>query len=80
MDWLHRPRRGRVRDVDVLGMTGGDGRRRWRHPGRRVRLPMVVEPTARATTLPWTLADREDVVATLDAYGEAVERTTDLAD
>ena len=68
--------------VDVLGMAGGDGSQAMVGTvAAEVGLPMVVVPAGTRNHLALDLGlDRDDVVGALDAYGEAVERTMDLAD
>ncbi len=83
MDWLQSVHdAAESGDVDVLGMTGGDGSQAMVGTvAAEFGLPMVVVPTGTRNHLALDLGlDREDVVGTLDAYGEAVERTMDLAD
>ena len=68
--------------VDVLGMAGGDGSQAMVGTvAAELGLPMVVVPAGTRNHLALDLGlDRDDVVGALDAYGEAVERTMDLAD
>jgi diacylglycerol kinase family enzyme len=83
MDWLGTVReRAASGDVDVLGMAGGDGSQAMVGTvAAEFGLPMVVVPAGTRNHLALDLGlDREDVVGALDAYGEAVERTMDLAD
>ncbi len=83
MDWLETVRRKAASgDVDVLGMAGGDGSQAMVGTvAAEYGLPMVVVPAGTRNHLALDLGlDREDVVGALDAYGEAVERTMDLAD
>jgi diacylglycerol kinase family enzyme len=82
MDWLQTVRDVAARGVDVLGMAGGDGSQAMVGTvATEFGLPMVVVPAGTRNHLALDLGlDREDVVGALDAYGEAVERTMDLAD
>jgi len=83
MDWLQTVRdKAASGDVDVLGMAGGDGSQAMVGTvAAEFGLPMVVVPAGTRNHLALDLGqDREDVVGALDAYGEAVERTMDLAD
>jgi diacylglycerol kinase family enzyme len=83
MDWLETVRQKAASgDVDVLGMAGGDGSQAMVGTvAAEFGLPMVVIPAGTRNHLALDLGlDREDVVGALDAYGEAVERTMDLAD
>ena len=69
-------------EVDVLGMAGGDGSQAMVGTiAAELGLPMVVVPAGTRNHLALDLGlDREDVIGALDAYGEAVEQTVDLAD
>jgi diacylglycerol kinase family enzyme len=82
MDWLQTVRDVAAGDVDVLGMAGGDGSQAMVGTvAAELGLPMVVVPAGTRNHLALDLGlDRDDVVGALDAYGEAVERTMDLAD
>ncbi len=83
MDWLQVVRdKAATGEVDVLGMAGGDGSQAMVGTvAAEFGLPMVVVPAGTRNHLALDLGlDREDVVGALDAYGEAVERTMDLAD
>jgi diacylglycerol kinase family enzyme len=83
MDWLQTVRdKAASGDVDVLGMAGGDGSQAMVGTvAAEFGLPMVVVPAGTRNHLALDLGlDRDDVVGALDAYGEAVERTMDLAD
>jgi diacylglycerol kinase family enzyme len=83
MDWLQTVRdKAASGEVDVLGMAGGDGSQAMVGTvAAEFGLPMVVVPAGTRNHLALDLGlDREDVVGALDAYGEAVERTMDLAD
>ena len=83
MDWLQTVRdKAASGDVDVLGMAGGDGSQAMVGTvAAEFGLPMVVVPAGTRNHLALDLGlDREDVVGALDAYGDAVERTMDLAD
>ena len=64
------------------GMAGGDGSQAMVGTvAAEFGLPMVVVPAGTRNHLALDLGlDRDDVVGALDAYGEAVERTMDLAD
>jgi diacylglycerol kinase family enzyme len=68
--------------ADVVGMAGGDGSQALLGTIAAERgIPMVVVPAGTRNHLALDLGlDREDVVGALDAFGEAVERTMDLAD
>ena len=82
-DWLQVVRdKAASGEVDVLGMAGGDGSQAMVGTvAAEFGLPMVVVPAGTRNHLALDLGlDREDVVGALDAYGEAVERTMDLAD
>jgi diacylglycerol kinase family enzyme len=81
-DWLRIVREVAGSGVDVLGMAGGDGSQAMvGSVAAELRLPMVVVPAGTRNHLALDLGlDREDVVGALDAYGDAVERTMDLAD
>ena len=82
MDWLQTVKDVAASGVDVLGMAGGDGSQAMVGTvAAEVGLPMVVVPAGTRNHLALDLGlDRDDVVGALDAYGEAVERTMDLAD
>ncbi|MGZ8614024.1 MAG: diacylglycerol/lipid kinase family protein [Actinomycetota bacterium] len=83
MDWLQTVRdKAASGDVDVLGMAGGDGSQAMVGTvAAEFGLPMVVVPAGTRNHLALDLGlDRDDVVGALDAYGESVERTMDLAD
>ena len=82
MDWLQTVRDVAASGVDVLGMAGGDGSQAMVGTvAAELGLPMVVVPAGTRNHLALDLGlDRDDVVGALDAYGEAVERTMDLAD
>ena len=82
MDWLQTVRDVAASGVDVLGMAGGDGSQAMVGTvAAEFGLPMVVVPAGTRNHLALDLGlDRDDVVGALDAYGEAVERTMDLAD
>jgi diacylglycerol kinase family enzyme len=81
-DWLQRVRDVAASGVDVLGMAGGDGSQAMVGTvAAEFGLPMVVVPAGTRNHLALVLGlDRDDVVGALDAYGDAVERTLDLAD
>jgi diacylglycerol kinase family enzyme len=81
-DWLEVVREVAQSGVDVLGMAGGDGSQAMVGTvAGEFDLPMVVVPAGTRNHLALDLGlDRDDVVGALDAYGEAVERTLDLAD
>jgi diacylglycerol kinase family enzyme len=81
-DWLQRVRDVATSGVDVLGMAGGDGSQAMVSSiAAEFDLPMVVVPAGTRNHLALDLGlDRDDVVGALDAYGDAVERTLDLAD
>jgi diacylglycerol kinase family enzyme len=81
-DWLRIVRDVASSGVDVIGMAGGDGSQAMvACVAAEVGLPMVVVPTGTRNHLALDLGlDRQDVVGALDAYGDAVERTMDLAD
>ncbi len=82
MDWLQVVRDVAASGVDVLGMAGGDGSQAMvGSVAADQGLPMVVVPAGTRNHLALDLGlDRDDVVGALDAYGDAVERTMDLAD
>jgi diacylglycerol kinase family enzyme len=82
MDWLQAVRDVAAGGVDVLGMAGGDGSQAMVGTvAAEFGLPMFVVPAGTRNHLALDLGlDRDDVVGALDAYGEAVERTMDLAD
>jgi diacylglycerol kinase family enzyme len=82
MDWLQTVRDVAGSGVDVVGMAGGDGSQAMvGSVAAELGLPMVVVPAGTRNHLALDLGlDRDDVVGALDAYGEAVERTIDLAD
>ena len=81
-DWLQVVRDVVASGVDVVGMAGGDGSQAMLGGvAAEAGLPMVVVPAGTRNHLALDLGlDRDDVVGALDAYGEAVERTMDLAD
>ena len=81
-DWLQVVRDVAASGVDVLGMAGGDGSQAMVGTvAIEMGLPMVVVPAGTRNHLALDLGlDRDDVVGALDGYGEAVERTMDLAD
>jgi diacylglycerol kinase family enzyme len=70
-----------ARGTDVIGMAGGDGSQALvADVARRHGIPLVVIPAGTRNHFALDLGlDREDVVGALDAFGEAVERTIDLA-
>jgi len=83
MDWLQVVRdKAASGTVDVLGMAGGDGSQAMVGTvAAEFGLPMVVVPAGTRNHLALDLGlDRDDVLGALEAYGEAVERTMDLAD
>jgi diacylglycerol kinase family enzyme len=83
MDWLQTVRdKAASGEVDVLGMAGGDGSQAMVGTvAAEFGLPMVVVPAGTRNHLALDLGlDRDDVVGALDAYGQASERTMDLAD
>ena len=81
-DWLQRVRDVAATGVDVLGMAGGDGSQAMVGTvAAELGLPMVIVPAGTRNHLALDFGiDRDDVVGALDAYGDAVERTLDLAD
>jgi diacylglycerol kinase family enzyme len=81
-DWLQRVHDVASSGVDVVGMAGGDGSQAMVGAvAAELGLPMVVVPAGTRNHLALDLGlDRDDVVGALDAYGEAVERSMDLAD
>ncbi|HEU4527565.1 MAG TPA: diacylglycerol kinase family protein [Actinomycetota bacterium] len=81
-DWLRIVRDVAASGVDVLGMAGGDGSQAMVGTvAAALGLPMVIVPAGTRNHLAQDLGlDRMDVVGALDAYGDAVERTMDLAD
>ena len=70
------------RGADVVGMAGGDGSQALVASVAAERgVPMVVIPAGTRNHFALDIGlDRDDVVGALDAYGEARERTIDLAD
>jgi diacylglycerol kinase family enzyme len=70
-----------ARGTDVIGMAGGDGSQALvADVARRHDIPLVVIPAGTRNHFALDLGlDRDDVVGALDAFGEAVERTIDLA-
>jgi len=70
------------RGADVLGMAGGDGSQALVATVAADRsVPMIVVPGGTRNHLALDLGlDRNDVVGALDAFGEAFERSIDLAD
>ncbi len=68
--------------ADVVGMAGGDGSQALVASVAAERgVPMVVIPAGTRNHFALDIGlDRDDVVGALDAYGEARERTIDLAD
>jgi diacylglycerol kinase family enzyme len=70
-----------ARRADVIGMAGGDGSQALvADVARRYGIPYVCVPAGTRNHFALDLGlDREDVVAALDAFGEAVERVVDLA-
>jgi diacylglycerol kinase family enzyme len=81
-DWFQTMREVAASGVDVLGMAGGDGSQGMVGTvAAEMGLPVVVVPAGTRNHLSVDLGiDRDDVVGALDGYGEAVERTVDLAD
>ena len=67
--------------ADVIGMAGGDGSQALiATVASRAGIPHVVVPAGTRNHFALDLGlDREDVVGALDAFGEASERTIDLA-
>jgi diacylglycerol kinase family enzyme len=70
------------RGADVIGMAGGDGSQALVAAVAAERgVPMVVVPAGTRNHLALDLGlDRNDVVGTLDAYGDCVEQAIDLAE
>lgn len=70
------------RGADVVGMAGGDGSQALVASIAAERgVPMVVVPAGTRNHFALDIGlDRDDVVGALEAYGEARERTVDLAD
>jgi diacylglycerol kinase family enzyme len=70
------------RGTDVIGMAGGDGSQALVASVAAERgVPMVVIPAGTRNHFALDIGlDRDDVVGALDAYGEARERSIDLAD
>jgi diacylglycerol kinase family enzyme len=70
------------RGADVVGMAGGDGSQALVASIAAERdVPMVVIPAGTRNHFALDIGlDRDDVVGALDAYGEARERSIDLAD
>ncbi|HTX69705.1 MAG TPA: diacylglycerol kinase family protein [Thermoleophilia bacterium] len=81
-DLLQLARDAADRGADVLGMAGGDGSQALVSSVAAERsLPMVVVPAGTRNHFALDIGlDRDDVVGALDAYGDAHERTVDLAD
>ena len=81
-DLLELARDAADRGADVLGMAGGDGSQALVSSVAAERgLPMVVIPAGTRNHFALDIGlDRNDVVGALDAYGEALEQTIDLAD
>ena len=67
--------------ADVIGMAGGDGSQALiATVASRRGIPHVVVPAGTRNHFALDLGlDRDDVVGALDAFGDAVERTIDLA-
>ena len=67
--------------ADVIGMAGGDGSQALiATVASRHGIPHVVVPAGTRNHFALDLGlDRDDVVGALDAFGDAVERTIDLA-
>ena len=70
-----------ARGTDVLGMAGGDGSQALvADVARRHDIALVVVPAGTRNHFALDLGlDREDVLGALAGFGEAVERTIDLA-
>jgi diacylglycerol kinase family enzyme len=70
------------RGADVIGMAGGDGSQGIvASVAASCGVPMVVVPSGTRNHLALDLGlEGDDVVGALDAFGEAVERSIDLAD
>ena len=68
--------------ADVIGMAGGDGSQALvASVASRHGIPHVVIPAGTRNHFALDLGlDRDDVVGALDAYGDGVERTIDLAE
>ncbi|MEP6972548.1 MAG: diacylglycerol kinase family protein [Actinomycetota bacterium] len=68
--------------ADVIGMAGGDGSQALVATVAAERgVPMVVVPAGTRNHLALDLGlERDDVVGALDAFGEAMERSMDLAE
>ncbi|MFL6120139.1 diacylglycerol/lipid kinase family protein [Actinophytocola sp.] len=68
-------------DGDVIGMAGGDGSQALvADVARRHGIPFVCVPAGTRNHFALDLGlDRDDVVAALDAFGDAAERVVDLA-
>jgi len=81
-DWPGVVRAVAAGGADVIGMAGGDGSQAMVGAvASELGLSMVVVPAGTRNHLALDLGlDRDDVVGALDGYGEAVERTMDLAD
>jgi diacylglycerol kinase family enzyme len=81
-DLLELAREAADRGADVLGMAGGDGSQALVSSVAAERgLPMVVVPAGTRNHFALDVGlDRDDVVGALDAYGDALEQTVDLAD
>ncbi len=68
--------------ADVIGMAGGDGSQALVASVAAERgIPMVIVPAGTRNHLALDLGlDRDDVIGALEAFGEAVERSMDLAE
>ena len=71
-----------ARGADVIGMAGGDGSQALvASVASAHQIPHVVVPSGTRNHFALDLGlDRNDVVGALDAFGEAVERSIDLAE
>lgn len=71
-----------ARGADVIGMAGGDGSQALvATVAARHRIPHVVVPAGTRNHFALDLGlDREDLVASLDAFADGIERLVDLAD
>jgi diacylglycerol kinase family enzyme len=81
-DLLDLARRAVDAGADVIGMAGGDGSQALVASIAAERgVPMVVVPAGTRNHLALDLGlDRDDVVGALDAFGEARQRSIDLAE
>jgi diacylglycerol kinase family enzyme len=81
-DLLQLAREAIARGADVIGMAGGDGSQALvASVAAAHQIPHVVVPAGTRNHFALDLGlDRDDVVGALDAFGDGVERTVDLAE